>query len=238
MALRLADGEVREARFQPENPNVRAQLLDAEEIELPWYKEYGGGAWELRGAEQLEFLMNAGLEPHHRLLDIGCGTLRGGVKLIPYLDTAHYWGVDSNAEALAGGREAIAELGLEAKEPHLVHLTDFDFGSLDEDFDYYLAYSVFTEIPLNPIIRCVMNAQRVLAGDARFYATFWENSQGKRNLDPIQWWPRLWTYFDAYPYHYDFATFEWICEGTELRVEYLGKWCGKGPQSVLLFTRK
>jgi len=46
------------------------------------------------------------------------------------------------------------------------------------------------------------------------------------------------THFDEDPYHYDFGTFEWICEGTGLRVEHLGKWCGRGPQRTLVFSRK
>jgi SAM-dependent methyltransferase len=209
-----------------------------DERDLPWYKHYGGGAWDVQGQRQLDFLREAGLRPQHYLLDVGCGTLRGGVKLVPYLDTGHYWGVDSNPEALAGGREAIAEVGLESKHPHLVHLIDFDFESLDRQFDYYLAYSLFTELPLNPIIRCVMNIGRVLVSGARFYATFWENPDGKRNLDPIRYPRRPTTYFDEYPYHYDFATFEWICDGTGLRVDYLGKWCGRGPQSVMVLSRK
>jgi hypothetical protein len=159
------------------------------------------------------------------------------VRLIPYLEAGHYCGVESNAEALAGGREAVAELRLESKEPRLVQLGDFDFQSLDQHFDYYLAYSLFTEIPLNAIIRCLVNVDRVLGEDARFYATFWENPEGRRNLEPIRR-QGLTTYFDDYPYHYDFGTFQTACEGTGLRVEHLGKWCGDGPQSVMLFTRR
>jgi predicted ester cyclase len=235
--LRLDAGKIRDVRFEPKQLNIRQQLLE-NESDLPWYKQYGGGAWEAEGNRQLGFLKDAGMQPHHHLLDVGCGTLRGGIKLIPYLDTGHYWGVDSNAEALEGGREAIRELHLESKDPHLVHLTDFSFQSLNQDFDFYLAYSVFTEIPLNSIIRCIVNIDRALAPGAKFYATFWENPEGKRNLEPIQYYPKLTTYFDEYPYHYDFETFEWMCEGTGLQVEYLGKWCGRGPQRAMVFTRK
>jgi hypothetical protein len=83
-----------------------------------------------------------------------------------------------------------------------------------------------------------MNIDRTLAPEARFYATFWENPGGKFNLEPLPSAPPLITYFDQYPYHYDFGTFEWICKDTGLEVEYLGDWCGRGPQKVMLFTRK
>lgn len=42
-----------------------------------------GGDWEKIGKLQFEFLVSRGLRPHHRMLDIGCGTLRGGETLHP-----------------------------------------------------------------------------------------------------------------------------------------------------------
>ena len=33
--------------------------------------------WDLKRAFQIRFLRDHGLEPGHRLLDLGCGTLRG-----------------------------------------------------------------------------------------------------------------------------------------------------------------
>jgi cyclopropane fatty-acyl-phospholipid synthase-like methyltransferase len=41
-----------------------------------------GGLGELMGDHQLQFLVDQGLKPEHRLLDIGCGSLRLGVKAI------------------------------------------------------------------------------------------------------------------------------------------------------------
>ncbi len=37
-----------------------------------------GGMWEEIGRLQFVFLVEKGLQPHHEMLDIGCGTLRGG----------------------------------------------------------------------------------------------------------------------------------------------------------------
>src|SRR5205807_6035012 len=53
-----------------------------------------GGAWEEIGRLQFEFLTGNGLKPHHRLLDVGCGALRGGLHFIRYLDEGNYVGVD------------------------------------------------------------------------------------------------------------------------------------------------
>jgi hypothetical protein len=51
-----------------------------------------GGMWEEIGKLQLDFLVNQGLRPTHKFLDIGCGTLRGGRHFIRYLDAGNYAG--------------------------------------------------------------------------------------------------------------------------------------------------
>jgi predicted ester cyclase/ubiquinone/menaquinone biosynthesis C-methylase UbiE len=229
--------KIARARFQPVQPGLRQQVLEQWERTQPWYKGYAGGDWEREGKRQFDWLMTHGLQPHHRLLDVGCGTLRGGVKFIPYLEPGHYWGVDARAEAIEGGHEAIREYHLEDYHPHLVHREDSDFTALEQSFDYVWAYSVFTEIPLNSILRCLMTIEKVLLPGGKLHATYWENPDGKRNLDPIKRFAGFYTYLDSYPYHYDFQTFQWLCEGTRLSVKNLGPWWGDGPQSIMVFEK-
>ena len=69
------------------------QLTDAE-IESRAHRELVGGLWEELGVLQFEFLVKRGLKPHHRLLDVGCGALRGGVHFVRYLDPGCYHGID------------------------------------------------------------------------------------------------------------------------------------------------
>jgi hypothetical protein len=96
---------------------------------------------------------------------------------------------------------------------------------------------VFTHLPVNSIVRCLMNVERVLEPGGRFFATFYENEQGKRNLEPIRQSPQVVSYFDRDSYHYDVGTFEWACAGTSLTVEYLGGWNNPRNQKVLLFEK-
>ena len=56
--------------------------------------------WEMKREFQIRFLRQAGLSPEHYLLDIGCGTLRGGIPLIDYLETGHYFGLESRQQGL------------------------------------------------------------------------------------------------------------------------------------------
>jgi SAM-dependent methyltransferase len=195
--------------------------------------------WDVHGPRQLEFLREQGLQPEHYLLDVGCGPLRGGVHFISYLDTAHYYGVDKNAKVLETAREVELErYGIAHKQPTLVAMENFDFPGLRRTFDYAWAQSVFTHLPLNDIIRCVMNVEKVLNPGGRFLATFYENPDGKRNLDPIRQSPQVESHFDEDSFHYDYATFEWIAEGTSLDVAYHGDWGNPRNQKVVAFTKR
>ena len=47
-----------------------------------WHREAVGGLWEEMRRLQFDFLANQGLKPDHKLLDIGCGSMRGGVHFV------------------------------------------------------------------------------------------------------------------------------------------------------------
>ncbi len=106
------------------------------------YKTYVGGQYDLKGAMQLALLYALGLRAEHRLLDIGCGSLRAGRFLIPYLDPGGYTGLEPNTWLID---EAIdKEIGrdiLDIKKPTFVHNDRFDVSGLGA-FDFVLANSI------------------------------------------------------------------------------------------------
>lgn len=63
--------------------------------------------WEDVGRMQFEFLLREGLQPHHHLLDIGCGSFRGGRFVIDYLQEGHYFGIDREAQHLEAGMKHV-----------------------------------------------------------------------------------------------------------------------------------
>jgi cyclopropane fatty-acyl-phospholipid synthase-like methyltransferase len=70
----------------------------------------GPDNWDLHGDLQLAFLKSQGLKPTHRLLEVGCGTGRLARKVVPYLEPAHYTGVDISLGALQAASDlALAE---------------------------------------------------------------------------------------------------------------------------------
>jgi SAM-dependent methyltransferase len=139
-------------------------------------REAVGGKWNEVGPLQFDFLVKSGLQPHHRFLDIGCGTLRGGRHFIRYLDAGNYTGIDISAGAIDYSRQLVAEEQLSPKRPRLLvnrpknlKLQGFAGGS----FDYVLAHSVFTHLQPECIEECLACVGRVMRPDARFFFTFY-----------------------------------------------------------------
>jgi SAM-dependent methyltransferase len=106
--------------------------------------------WEEIGSLQFDFLVRQGLQPNHYLLDVGCGSLRGGIHFVRYLDTGHYFGIDISKELLDAGKYELEINRLTSKNPVLCEMGDFDFPSLAQTFDYALAQSVFTHLKKPP----------------------------------------------------------------------------------------
>ncbi len=209
-------------------------------LDHDWHRRTIGNThlWDELGLVQLNFLKEQGLEPHHYLLDVGCGPLRAGVHFLRYLEPGHYYGIEKYADVLALAQEIeLPRYGVADREPHLLANELFEFERFGRKFDYAIAQSVFTHLPVNSIIRCLMNADRALAEGGKFYATFWENPKGKFHLEDIRQPGNKLTHFDADSFHYDLATFEWICEGTGLTVEHLGQWGHPQKQEMLVFTK-
>ena len=86
-----------------------------------------------------------------------------------------------------------------------------------------------------------MSIEKVLVKNGKFFATFFENKHGKSNLEPITH-PTLdesniISFFDKDPYHYNYQTFEQICQNTTLIPHYLGNWNHPRDQKLVLFTK-
>lgn len=77
------------------------------------------GYWNELQAYQLNTLKLNGLKPEHKILDIGCGPLQGGIAFIKYLNKNNYYGVDINKESLKAGNSQIKKFKLLDKNPFL-----------------------------------------------------------------------------------------------------------------------
>jgi SAM-dependent methyltransferase len=141
------------------------------------HREYVGGLWDEMGRHQFQFLISNGLQPRHYLCDIGCGSLRGGVHFIEYLDPGHYLGIDKEPVLIEKGIEE--ELGADLyrrKEPKFVISSTFDFSAFQNRADFALAQSLFTHLPPAYISQCFAALREWIAPGGVFYATFFETA--------------------------------------------------------------
>jgi SAM-dependent methyltransferase len=111
------------------------------------HRDIVGGRWDETGRIQMAILRAEGLLPHHRLLDIGCGSLRLGHMAVPFLDPGNYWGTDASLALMRRGHER--ELADPARLPltQLVEDADFAFPGIPDSIDYAIAFGVFTHLP-------------------------------------------------------------------------------------------
>lgn len=126
--------------------------------------------WEVKRAFQIDFLVSRGLKKHHRLLDVGAGTLRGGVPIIDYLEAGHYVGVESRFEAMTKGIEEVTRHGLEEKRPILITADLLSIVDYLPSFDVIWAYSVLFHME-EPVIEDTFHfISEHLEEGGRFYA--------------------------------------------------------------------
>jgi SAM-dependent methyltransferase len=132
--------------------------------------------WKMKRDFQVSFLRAQGLEPRHRLLDIGCGTLRGGIPLIDWLDRGHYYGIEVRPSVLAEGLQELCDAGLEDKCPTLIV---GDIGAIDipARLDFVWAFSVLIHMTDAIVERTVAFAARQLWPDGVFFANVRTDTQ-------------------------------------------------------------
>ena len=159
------------------DPYLDAYARDMDTRVLDDPHEAVGGLWDEIGQLQFDYLRQCGLRPEHRLLDIGCGTLRGGRWFIRYLDPGNYTGIEISQEAIRFAEDLVASEGLGGKAPRILlnagkRLT---FGELaGEAFDFVLAQSVFTHLRSEHIEECFAHLRPILGGGGAFYFTIFE----------------------------------------------------------------
>ena len=142
----------------------------------PHYRAYVGPPedYDLIAAMTFNLLTTFGLRQHHSLLDIGCGSLRIGRLLIPYLNRGKYFGIEPAEWLVAEGiKHELGETVVHTKRP------TFFFTDSPEtvvrakvSFDFALAQSIFSHCGLDLIKGWLFAVSRSLAPDGILLATF------------------------------------------------------------------
>ncbi|MEO3877963.1 class I SAM-dependent methyltransferase [Rheinheimera fenheensis] len=141
------------------------------------YRSYIGkpDGYDILAANQFQALIHLGLRDTHKVLDLGCGSLRLGRLLIPFLLKGGYFGVEPNVRLIIDGFNN--ELGWDSiriKHPKFLPVKDFSLYRFGCKFDFIIAHSIFTHTYPDLAIYALKKVKEVLAPDALFVGTFIE----------------------------------------------------------------
>lgn len=160
-----------------------------------------GGMWGEMGELQLAALKSLGLQPEHSVLDVGCGSLRLGRKLVRYLDPGQYFGTDLNEALLDAGYDRELDAYLQGRLPR-ENLKQHDVTQpmpFDRGFDYLVAFSLFTHLTAAQSQAALQSIAGCMHEGSCLMATYFV---APGNPDhPCEHASGITTYLDRDPYH-------------------------------------
>lgn len=181
----------------------------------PQYRAYVGPPedYDLIAAMAFNLLTTLGLRQHNSVLDVGCGSLRIGRLLIPYLNGGKYFGVEPNKWLVDEGiRRELGETLVQIKRPTFFFSDSPDtIAQAKTAFDFALAQSIFSHCGVDLIKAWLSAISRSLAQDGALVATFLIGEEDSARTG--------WIYPDCVNYRP--ATLESAAETLNLRFEIL-----------------
>lgn len=180
------------------------------------HRAYVGGMWEEIGRLQFNYLLAQGLRPANVLLDVGCGSLRGGIHFIPYLDPGNYLGLEMEASLVQAALEQeLPATVVQEKVPEFVISSQFEFERFSRRPDYAIAQSLFTHLVPDDIRLCLTRMRQAVGqGGCRFFVTFFE---GDSSGNP----PSSHTHL---AFNYSQSEMQALTADTGWTFEYIGVW--------------
>ena len=161
------------------------------------YRAYVGPPkrYSFMSLSQIGILFAAGLKETDTVLDFGCGSLRVGRMLIPFLHEGGYFGIDPNQWLIEDSiKHELGQDSIALKKPRFLHNDDFDCGVFNEKFDFILAQSIVTHSGSKISETLFKSAAGALKGDGIFLLNY---KQGSENT-PLP--EEGWTYPQVVPY--------------------------------------
>ena len=214
--------------------SLYAEELSPIDILQNKHRGFIGGKWEEIGRLQYDFMLERGLQPQHKLLDIGCGCLRGGIHFIDYLESSNYYGLDVNASLIKAAWHEVKVAKLNDKNPQLLVSDRFEIDKFQQKFDFMLSISVFTHLPMNIIIRCLSEVSKNLAPNGKYYSTCFI-APTSAYTSPITQADDVLSKYDSDPFHYSLEEIEFMAKLANLQVNLIGEWGHPRNQQMLEF---
>ena len=134
--------------------------------------------YDIIGGLQLVVLMNVGLREHHKVLDVGCGSLRGGRFIMQYLLPGNYYGIEPNKWLVEAAIDnEIGQDMIDLKRPHFSANKHMELDKWGVQFDYIMAQSIITHAPLAMVRQLMQAVYQVLSPEGTFIATVFEGDE-------------------------------------------------------------
>lgn len=139
---RLADPELTFTRFFWDRELARVR--DGKVHASIGPRLLSGGAWEQAGERWFSFYRDLlGINPEHRLLDYGCGSLRIGSHFIRHLSRGGYFGMDILPDLIEMGKSMTGTELIHDRAPHLELICE---ASLSEAANFAADFVISTAV--------------------------------------------------------------------------------------------
>ena len=200
----------------------------------------GQRIWAEHQEMQFSFLKRRGLRSSSTVLDLGCGPMRLGSVVIPFLNDGWYYGQDINPRTIDFGEEVLRESNIPEHAPYTLFASDqFDLSLVDRPVQIAFSNSLFSHLTLNSIFTALLQLQTVLAPSGVFYATFFTLDLGRPWLEPHprnKWGRQFVTYPHQDPYHYPFPLLQDLARHAGFRLDLVDDF-GHPTQTMGRFRR-
>jgi hypothetical protein len=154
-----------------------------------------GGAMDIwhRGSGTFGHLKSYGLDPRHKVVDYGCGSLRIGMHLMNYLAPGRYWGVDVTRRFFEDGLHLLDTGMVAEKTPRLDVISEDTLRRIrDWQPDWIVSVSVLMHVPPAEVEEFLRKMTGLLSRDGRAVILF------DRTPHNVQTAAMSWTYNEAF----------------------------------------
>jgi hypothetical protein len=191
------------------------------------HRGYVGGRWDEIGQLQFDFMVQRGLRPEHVFLDIACGSLRGGVHFISYLDPGNYLGIEKERRLVERGlARELPRATRKDKRPEFVISDTFEFDRFSTYPRFSLAQSLFTHLIPPQIEQCLSNLRAYVPDEHEAFVTFRAGESAGNPSAPD----------DAKRFYYSPEELAAIGERCGWRSDYIGEWGHPRGQVMMRFV--
>ena len=143
-------------------------------MDMSHYRKWVGDNYADIGRFQFRFITEQLLvySPDKTFLDVGCGSLRLGHKLIKHHGAGKYIGLDVSQELINYGLQyEINPIYVEEKKPRFIVNSEFDYSELGEEkVDIAWSYAVWMHLPDHLLRKALINTRDALKDDGVLFS--------------------------------------------------------------------